>query len=130
MKPGLNILVSIYERVQDTDDIIGGSRQHLAPKITNLPGRVTEVSSPYIMKAQGLTVEGIYQAVVESPNYQALDIQVDDVLIPEQGQYTGIKFMIMEVSDTSLDDNPIDYRGFHKGMTLKRFTPQQTASLV
>ena len=127
---GLNITVTFLQRVKDADDPIGGAVQHLAPIQTNIPARLTEVNTPWTMKAQGQTAEGLYDCTVEAPLYDQLIIQNDWIIQPESGQYQGLLFMIMEVEDTSLLDNPVDYRGYHKSLSLKRLTPQQTASMV
>ncbi len=130
MKVGLNISVTFFQRVEDTDDVIGGARQHLAPTRSNIPARLTVVRTPWMMKAQGQTTEDMYDLFVESSNYEQLVVSNDWIVVPDSGQYQGWKFMIMEIEDSSLWDNPVDYRGIHKHITLKRLTPQQTASMV
>lgn len=120
---GLNITVTLYHRRNNSDDRVGGASEYLSVERTGLPARITERSTPWILKAQGITVELTYSCIVQAENYTQLEVEQDDVLVAESGQYQGIKMQVIEVSDTSLDDNPVDYRGFHRQLTLRKLVP-------
>lgn len=127
-KAGMNITMTIFRRVQEPDDVIGGARQHLSPVQSNLPGRITDFGTPTMLKAQGIVTEGVYTGVIETVDYTAVNINQDDVVVPDSGQYQGVKFLVTEIHDTSLDDNPVDYRGYHKGLTLRRIEPKSSVT--
>lgn len=120
---GLNITVTLYHRKNNSDDRVGGASEYLSVERTGLPARITQRATPWMLKAQGIVTETMYQCTVQSPDYTQLEIQQDDVLVAESGQYQGIQMYVMEVQETSLDDNPVDYRGFHRSLTLKKLTP-------
>ena len=117
---GLDITVSIFRRVQMPDDDIGGSVQVQSPIRTGVPGRIGNSRSPMMLRAQGIESSNMYDGVLQSPDYVDLDLQIDDVLIPEVGQYTGLSFVVTGVQDDSLSDLPNqDYRR-HKFVSLRR----------
>lgn len=120
---GLNITVAIYHRRNNSDDRVGGASEYLSIDRTGLPARIVERGAPWILKAQGIVLETMYSCTVQSENYIQLQVTHDDVIIPESGQYQGIQFYVMDVQDTTLDDNPVDYRGFHRLLTLKKLLP-------
>lgn len=128
MKAGLNLTITIFRRVQEPDDTIGGARQHLSPVQSNLPARITKIRTPTILKAQGIVNEDTFMCAVETVNYTPVNIRQDDVVVPDSGQYKGFQFMVSEIEDTSLDDNPVDYRGLHKGLTLRKIEPKQSVT--
>jgi hypothetical protein len=123
MMTGLNITVTIYHRQNNSDDKIGGADEYLSVYRTQIPSRIVAKSTPWVLKSQGIVTEQMYSCVVQSPDYIQIDVHRDDVLVPESGQYQGVQLLVMEVEETSLDDNPVDYRGVHRGLTLKKLTP-------
>jgi len=128
MMTGLNIRVSLFHRDQDADDDIGGSVQRISPYKTNVPARIGPTPTQWNLVAQGITVQDVFPCTIESPDYTILEITQDDVLIPEAGHLIGLQFFVMSVQESSLLDNPIDYRGWHANLSIKRLIPP--ASIV
>ena len=118
---GLNITVAIYRREQESDDDIGGSKQRRTPIRTGIPGRIGNLRSPMSLRLQGLENINMYDCNVQSPDYTDLDIQIDDIVVPESGQYTGEDFVVKAIQDDTLRDNfdNQDYR-YHKFLSLQR----------
>lgn len=122
-KMGLNITVTIQRREYQPDDSIGGAKHKFSPVMTGIPARITTSKIPYTLRAQGIDVRDTYDCLVVSPDYRSIDVRYDDIVIPESGQYQDDQFRVKAIQDTSLDDNPNDYRGFHKLLQLERRTP-------
>lgn len=117
---GLNITVSIYRRSQSQDDEVGGSVQIRTLVRSNIPSRITLTPTPMTLKAQGIENTDNFDCVVQPADYTPLDIQTDDIVVPESGQYVGLDFVITNVFDNPEADWPIDYRFIHKRLSLRR----------
>ena len=116
---GLNITVAIYRREQEVDDDVGGSKQRRTPIRSGIPGRISNARSPMTLRIQGIEVSDLFDGVFQSPNYEDLDILIDDVVIPESGQYQNREFVVLAIQDDTIADNISDYRR-HKFLSLRR----------
>ncbi len=118
---GLNITVSIYRRVQQVDDEIGGSEQVRTLVYSGVPARITIMPSPMQLRTQGIENLDNFDCVVQPRDYTPLVIEFDDIIVPESGQYRNLDFVITNVYENDYADWPIDYRFIHKRLSLRRF---------
>jgi len=119
MLQGLNILVSIFRREQESDDAIGGSAQRRTPVRADVPARIGATRSPQALRVQGIESSDLFDCVMQSADLVDIDVQFDDVVIPQDGQYKNREFAVLAVQDDSIADSPDDYRR-HKFLSLRR----------
>lgn len=117
---GLNILVTIQRRIQQPDDLVGGSVQEFETIKEHCPARIGSPKTPFILRAQGIEVTNIYDCTILPPDYFPMDIRIDDLIVVETGQYAGRDFAVTSIQDDSLADDPTDLRQ-HKSLSIRRF---------
>ena len=117
---GFNITITFYRRHQQSDDDVGGSQQTRDPTRSNIPGRIGSPKTPFLLRAQGIEATNIYDCVVQSPNYEDLDIQIDDIAISDSGQYQGQEFVVTAIQDDSLADEQNQDYSRHKSLSIRR----------
>lgn len=117
---GLNITVTIQRRQQQSDDDIGGSVQTTQTVRSGVPARIGGTRSPMQLRAQGIEVQNVFDCVMRSPDYDDLDIRIDDIVFADSGQHRGQVFAVTAVQEDSVADSPGDYRR-HKFVSLRRW---------
>ena len=117
---GLNITVAIYHREQNSDDEGGGSNQRRTATYTHVPARIGNRMSPFSLRVQGIENVNMYDCVIQSPSYEPLVIRIDDVVVPETGQYTGKEFVVLAVQDDTVFDEHNPYQNWHRALSLRR----------
>ena|SRR3990167_5654653 len=122
---GLNITVTIKRRQQLPDDDVGGSVQNIVVLRTGILARFGASRSPLILRAQGIEVKNTFDAILRSPDYVPVDIQIDDMLVPESGQYIGQEFAVTAVQGDSIAENFDDFRK-HWFLSLRRWEKART----
>lgn len=117
---GLNITVTVYRRNQEADDEVGGSKQRRTPIRTGIPARIGATRSPMSLRVQGMEATNLFDCTLQAPDYTDIDVRIDDIVVPEVGQYTGMDFVVLGVQEDSSSDDPNqDYRR-HKNLSLRR----------
>lgn len=127
---GMNITVTLYRRIKQVDDDIGGRVSKYHKLRGGLPARVTASPSPLILRVQGLETRNFFNCTVWSENYDVVDVTSDDILVPESGQYKDYQFRIQSVEESSVEDNPNSYRAMNKRLSLLWETPPVIADLL
>jgi len=120
MLQGLNTTIAIYERQQQSDDDIGGSVQIRSVRRSGVPARIGATRSPMGLRVQGIEASNLYDCVCQSPDLTDLIIRIDDIVVPESGQYQGMDFVVLAIQDDSIADSPGDLRR-HKYLSLRRW---------
>lgn len=125
---GLNITVTLYHRHQQGDDEVGGSVQTRDPVAVNIPARIGPTRTPYILRVQGIESSDMFDCTIagyDPLTYQSVKIMLDDILVPDAGQYQGIDFVILGTQEDSVAENPNDFRK-HKNLSLRRWVEART----
>lgn len=123
---GLNVLADIYRRQQQSDDDIGGSVWLRSPVATAVPCRIGSTRSPMALRIQGIESTNIYDCNIQLPGVAILDIRIDDILVPQNGQFKNWDFAITAVQEDSIADSPNDSRR-HKSLSLRHVDRAQQA---
>lgn len=118
---GLDILVSIYRRSQAADDEVGGSVFTRLLIYSHIQAKITSMRTPMFLRAQGIETTNNFDCVVQPSNYVTLDkLEIDDILVPKNGKYVGLDFVITNIYDNPVANSPIDYRFIHRRLSLRR----------
>ncbi len=124
-KMGLNILVNIYRRVPQPDDEVGGAVQIATATVKGIPARINQPKTPLQFRLQGIENSEMFDCSVSSVEYTEVDVQTDDILVPQSGQFANVQFRVRAVQAPSSDDWTIAYRmGFHKAISIERLQPR------
>ena len=78
-----------------------------------------------ILRAQGIEVKNTFDAILRSPDYVPVDVQIDDMLVPESGQYIGQEFAVTAVQGDSIAENFDDFRK-HWFLSLRKWEKART----
>ena len=71
------------------------------------------------LRVQGIETSDLFDCVMQSPDLIEIDIQFDDIVIPQTGQYVNQEFVVTGIQDDSIADDLNDFRR-HKFVSLRR----------
>lgn len=100
--------------------------QTRSPVATAVPCRIGSTRSPTALRVQGIEAVNMFDCNIQLPGVAVLDIHIDDILVPRNGQFANWDFAIVAVQEDSIADNPNDSRR-HKNLSLRHVERAQQA---
>ena len=113
---GLNLNVILYRAAQQTDDTAGGAQKATYIQYATGRGRLQQRSVSVDMRAQGLGTDRIFDAFIQPGE---IDVQAMDMLIPQDGNWADVRFLVTGVIGASLKHKRSPM--FHKRLNLERW---------
>lgn len=100
---GLNVTVSIYQRAQQADDVVGGSVRTDHLLYSGVKARISNQRPNSLLTQQGFEVKETSEIIIYPDRYPA--IQIEDIVIPDNGNHAGARLKVIGVQRSSLRAN-------------------------
>lgn len=109
---GLNVTVDIYAQAEGADDAVGGSVRGDALRYGDVKARIANDRVSSDLRAQGVVLPRTMRIILYPDQYGA--VEVEDIVIPQDGQWAGQRLRVTGVQPSSL---PVGHPRSHMQLT-------------
>jgi len=108
MVAGLNLRVTVWRMVEQTDDDVGGAMISGTPYLEHQDARIAALKPHPLLMQQGLEVDSLFRCLLRGSHQDVREYDEIEVVWPTQHKYYGQRFRIKKVQEDSL--HPLDRR--------------------